>query len=179
MFAVRRRNYTPALSAGAATAGDQLGSGPDWASSATPHLTTLWEPFPCRWQSLLLRCRGARHRAAWESCSGGAGGVVTHQVHDEVQLDGEVHDEEDAGPGVPGVRGHHHIWETAFAEHVTHRARGCQPPASLRTSLFSAFPASSRLPLLSPHGLRAHQAAPIPHREMEYSGPRRREGPGH
>lgn len=42
---------------------------------------------------------------------------VTHQVHDEVQLDGEVHDEEDAGPGVPGVGRHHHVWETAFAEH--------------------------------------------------------------
>lgn len=63
-----------------------------------------------------LPCHGAQHCAGWESCSSGAGGVVTHQVHDEVQLDGEVHDEEDAGPGVPGVRRHHHIWETAFVE---------------------------------------------------------------
>lgn len=43
--------------------------------------------------------------------------MLTHQVHDEVQLDGEVDDEEDTGPGVPGVGGHHHIWETGFAEH--------------------------------------------------------------
>lgn len=42
--------------------------------------------------------------------------TATHQVHDEVQLDGEVHDEEDTGPGVPGVGGHHHVWETALAE---------------------------------------------------------------
>jgi len=37
----------------------------------------------------------------------------THQVHDEVQLNGEIHYEEDTGPGVPGVRWHHHIRETA------------------------------------------------------------------
>lgn len=38
----------------------------------------------------------------------------THQVHDEVELNGEIHYEEDTGPGVPGVRWHHHIRETAF-----------------------------------------------------------------
>lgn len=38
----------------------------------------------------------------------------THQVHDEVQLNGEVHDEEDAGPGVPGVGGHHDVWKAAW-----------------------------------------------------------------
>ena len=37
----------------------------------------------------------------------------THQVHDEVQLNGEIHYEEDTGPGVPGIRWHHHIRETA------------------------------------------------------------------
>lgn len=47
---------------------------------------------------------------------------------------------------------------------VTHGARVCQPPASLTEDIsLSAFPAPSRLPLLSPHGLQAHQAAPIPH----------------
>lgn len=37
----------------------------------------------------------------------------THQVHDEVQLNGEIHYEEDTGPGVPGIRWHHHVRETA------------------------------------------------------------------
>lgn len=35
----------------------------------------------------------------------------THQVHDEIQLDGEVYNEEDTGPGVPGVGGHHDVWK--------------------------------------------------------------------
>lgn len=51
--------------------------------------------------------------------------TVTHQVHDEVQLDGEVHDKEDTGPGVPGVGRHHHVWETAFAEHCLGALSAC------------------------------------------------------
>lgn len=39
---------------------------------------------------------------------------MTHQVHDEVQLDGEVHNEEDAGPWAPGVGRHHHVWKAAL-----------------------------------------------------------------
>lgn len=58
----------------------------------------------------------------------------THQVHDEVQLDGEIHYEEDTGPGVPGIRWHHHIGKTASEkdtslstslERQEHRAQVC------------------------------------------------------
>lgn len=33
------------------------------------------------------------------------------QVHDEVELNGEIHNEEDTGPGIPGIGRHHHIRE--------------------------------------------------------------------
>lgn len=35
-----------------------------------------------------------------------------YQVHDEVELYGEVNNEENTGPAVLGVRWHHHIRET-------------------------------------------------------------------
>lgn len=82
--------------------------------------------------------------------------MLTHQVHDEVQLDGEVDDEEDTGPGVPGVGGHHHVWETRCAEHY-HRAPQLSPLLHPPRGQLSVLPS-----LLSVHGLRAHRDTPIP-----------------
>lgn len=89
--------------------------------------------------------------------SSGAQGKATHQVHDEVQLDGEVHDEEDAGPGVAGVGGHHDIWETICAECYL---QDLCPLVSVfrKDSCPSASPSPMPLVLLS-----AHQTTPIPH----------------
>ena len=70
---------------------------------------------------------------------------ATHQVHDKVQLDGKVHDEEDAGPGVLGVGGHHHIWEAVFAE--CYLQGPCLPVSAFSKDVpLSAFPAPSALP---------------------------------
>lgn len=79
--------------------------GPPSQHSAGRH-TRLWAwdaPAWCRHVSV----RGAHY------CGRAKGD--THQVHDEVQLDGEVHDEEDTGPGVPGVGGHHDVREAVCA----------------------------------------------------------------
>lgn len=76
---------------------------------------------------------------------------ATHQVHDEVQLDGEVHDEEDAGPGVPGVGGHHHIWEAVFAER--HPQGPCLPVSAFSKDISlsaSRPPPHASLTLSSP-----------------------------
>lgn len=61
---------------------------------------------------------------------------MTHQVHDEVQLDGEVHDEEDAGPWAPGVGRHHHVWKAAL-QRLTLQLLPCSQatPPSLHSAL--------------------------------------------
>lgn len=45
--------------------------------------------------------------------------VCVYQVHDEIEFNGKVDDEEDTGPTVPRVCWHHHVWE----------ARGNRTPA--------------------------------------------------
>lgn len=42
----------------------------------------------------------------------GSGENDLYQVHDEVELYGEVNNEENTGPAVLGIRRHHHIRET-------------------------------------------------------------------
>lgn len=157
MFAVRRKRYQGSLglnpsavsSSGGrlVTAGNQLHLSPDREFLATPHVTTVWDLLP-QWSALGGRKLSLPHphsaqQSVGEGCLSGARGKVTHQVHDEVQLDGEVHDEEDAGPGVPGVGGHHHIWKTVFAE--------CYPQGPcLLVSVFYKDTSSPALPAPSP-----------------------------
>lgn len=37
---------------------------------------------------------------------------ITDQIHDEVELDGQIHNEENAWPTILGICWHHHIWKT-------------------------------------------------------------------
>ena len=45
--------------------------------------------------------------------------VKAHQVHDEVELYGEVNDEEDTAPAVPGVGRHHHVRKAAGKQRLS------------------------------------------------------------
>ena len=137
------------------TAGNRLNSSPDRAFLVTPHLTRVydflplcstlgggWPPLPLSPQCPARQWLGLVHRTEAKA---------THQVHDKIQLNGEVHDEDDTGPGVPGVGGHHHIWEAVFAEHYP---QGPCPPVSAfsKDIPLSACPPPRPSPTLSSPG---------------------------
>lgn len=38
---------------------------------------------------------------------------ITDQIHDEVELDGQIYNEENAWPTILRICWHHHIWKTS------------------------------------------------------------------